>query len=55
MQKMQNRKEKIRNEKDLDEVFFERGKQICIKQMQEHRKEHEITSSRIGRRQSHLC
>ena len=43
-------------ERNLDEVFFsEKGKQICMRQMQKHRKEHKRTSSRDGRRQSHLC
>ena len=43
-------------EKQIQMKFFLRkGKQICMRQMQEHGKEHERTSSRIGRRQSHLC
>ena len=46
----ENQKQTKRNP---DEVFFWKGKQICMRQMQKHRKEHKRTSSRYGRRQSH--
>ena len=35
--------------------FFWKRKQICMRQMQKHRKEHKRTSSGDGRRQRHLC
>ena len=37
-------------ERNLDEGFFEKGKHICMRQMQKLRKEHRRTSSRDGRR-----
>ena len=47
--------EQIEKKRNLDEVFFWKGKQICMKQMQKHRRKHKGTSSRDGRRRSHLC
>ena len=47
--------EQKESEKKSRWSFFWKGKQICMRQMQERRKEHKRTSSRIGRWQSHLC
>ena len=41
-------------ERNLDKVFL-KGEKLCMRQVQKHRKEHKRTSSRDGRRQSHLC
>ena len=41
--------------RNQDEVFLKGETNMHGKKMQEHRKEHKRTSSRIGRRQSHLC
>ena len=41
-------------ERNLDDVFF-KGETHMHKTNAKHRKEHKGTSSRDGRRQSHLC